>query len=262
MNSGIHHKILKINSKNAISDKSNLGKTRYSINNIGNDCTVQRIVLKNASINHVFYNVTSFNNYFFVYDAIGGRQYVTIPEGNYNIVTLLAFLNADIAFTSSGTVLTYNTLLDKIITTSPVNFVYEWVDNVNLLSPTAFYLLGLVVGQDTNVTAGIPYTHDHIFDLSGIKNIYIEASFSKSNSFDTTGNDRDICGIVPVDVNYGGVIHYTNQEQNLDAIEKSLIASQNMASPEITLRDVDGNILNMNGNNFELTFKVYMTHNA
>lgn len=259
---GIHHKVLKINSRDSTLSLSNTADSRYAINNVGNKCTIQRIVLKNASIRNVFYTIDVHNNYFFIYLALTGRQYVTIPIGNYNITTLLSYLNADIAFTSTGTVLTFDTRLNKIITTSTGNVVYEWVDPVLNISPTAFEILGLIKGQDQNVVANVPLEHPYVDNLGGPMNIYVEASFSKMNAFDSTGNDRNVCGIIPVDVAFGQTIHYTNNEQNLDAIERSILYSQNLTDPEISLRDVNGRLLDMKGSNFELAFKLYMAHNT
>jgi hypothetical protein len=261
--SGVYHKVLKIYSRDSISSLSNTADGRYAINNAGSMCTIQRIILKNASIMNVFYNIDTHNNYFFIYYSGTGRLYVTIPIGNYTTSSLLAYLNAHVAFTSTSTVLTFDTLTNKIITTSANNIVYEWYDGSGGLpiNPTAFQLLGLLEGIDQNTTAGIPLIHPHLPDLSSLSNIYIEASFSKMNTIDSSGNNRNICGIVPIDVPFGEKIHYTNNESTLDSIERSVTYSQNLTDPEISLRDVTGRLLDMKGIHFELSFKVYMAYN-
>jgi hypothetical protein len=261
--SDIHHKVLKINSRDTTLSLSNTADSKFAINNVGNR-TIQRIVLKNASIPHVFYTIDIHNNYFFVYYSGAGRQYVTIPIGNYNITSLLAYLNSHVAFTSTSTVLTFDALVNKIITTSTNNIVYEWNDPVVGINPTAFSILGLVSSIDQNVTANIPLEHPYLPDLSTIKNIYVEASFSKMNSFDSRGNNRNICGIVPIgdNISFGSIIHYENNESSLDTIERGSTYSQNLTDVEITLKDVNDRLLNLKGLQFELVFKVYMMHNA
>ena len=258
--SGIHHMIVKIDSKKSILNiTSKNNPIKIPINNAGNDCNIQRMVIKSASIPNVFYNVNSNNNYFFINTLGQGRQYITIPEGQYSISELIAYINATTAFTTAGAVLTFDSLKNKLISTCAQILTYEWNDNILLLNPTANVLLGLIDGQDFVVPAGVATIHPHMSDLSGIRNIYIETSFSKMNSLSDQGHS-DIGAIIPIDQPFGGIIQYLNNESSLDSVTRSTIYSQNMTDPQFTLRDVDGNVLNMNGLHYEIHWKMYMTH--
>ena len=93
-------------------------------------------------------------------------------------------------------------------------------------------------------------------DLSGVKNIYVETNFTKMNSMDKNGF-RDIGVIIPLDVPYLSVKAYINQEQQLEIITRDTSYSQNLSSPSITLLDVDGNLLNTQGINWEMAFKIF-----
>lgn len=258
--SGIHHIVVKIDSKKSVLTRtSKVNPIKINIGNPGNNCNVQRITVKSASIPNVFYNITQYNNYFFIYDAINGRQYITIPEGQYNMTQLINYLNATPEFILAGLVLSFNTIQNKIISTSVPNLVYEWYDAVTQTNPTAWVLLGLIKGIDQNTVAGIPLTHPQMGDLSGIKNIYIETSFAKMNGMSDEGH-QDLAAIIPITEPFGSVIHYQNNEQSLDSVTRSIVYSQNMTDPEFYMRDVDGNLIDFHGLDYELHWKIYMTH--
>ena len=262
MQSGIHHMVVKIDSKKSILSNisSSNNPIKIPINNAGNSCTIQRMVIKSASIPNVFYNINIHNNYFFIFTVSAGREYITIPVGQYNITELITYINSSTAFINAGAVLSFDTITNKLITTCTQNLVYEWFENLNATTRTASVILGLINGQDFNVIANIPKVHPHMADLSGIKNIYIETSFSKMNSLSDKGHS-DVGAIIPVTVPFGGIIQYQNNEQSLDSVTRSIVYSQNMSDPQFFLRDVDGNLLDMNGLHYELHWKMYMTHN-
>lgn len=258
-NTDIHHIIVKIDSKKSVFTKtSKVNPIKISIGNAGSNCNIQRITIKSASIPNVFYNVNEYNNYFFIYTGLQGRQYITIPEGQYSINQLIEFINNTNAFISADAALSFNSITNKLITTCSQNLVYEWIDNVLNLKPTAFKIIGLIEDIDFIINSTAT-THPHIADLSGIKNIYIETSFSKMNGLSDEGF-TDIGAIIPIDVPFGGIIHYSNNEQSLDSITRSIVYSQNFTDPIFFLRDVDGRLLNMNGVNYQIHWKIYMSH--
>ena len=250
--SGIHHRLLRLCSKDSILKGNNKGNTRYSIGNVGSNCTVQRITIKSFTMPNVFYNINENNNRLNYKLGVTEFSYI-IPIGNYNINELVANLdshfnplNIDINISTSEKLRTVNN--DGI---DP----FTW-----LKSSTAYNLIGLPVDEDILIPIFTTYHHINLVDLSGIKNIYIFSNWANMNVFDSTGSDKSIAAIVPVTVPFGSTIFYDNNEQSLDAIEKSKVYSQNLVDPEITLRDLNDNILNTQGINYELIFKVYMSH--
>jgi hypothetical protein len=46
----------------------------------------------------------------------------------------------------------------------------------------------------------------------------------------------------------------------MDSIVRSKVYSQNLNKIQIALRDVDGNILDLQNMNWEITFKIYLSH--
>lgn len=254
----VHHVNFIVNSEKNIYSGTN--PIKLPLNNVGNDCRVVRIVVKSATIPNVFYNIrNNVNNK--VYVDTGSNLYLfTIPEGQYTLSQLLTFLNNSTAFTSSGTTLTFDPSVNKIIT-NVTGAYFQYIPEAPTLLPSntpifGFYkLLGLVPGTTYNFTTGANM-HPNINDLSGVKNIYVNCSFTKLNAFDSRGY-KDLGAIIPMDVPFGSVKFYVNQEQTLDSINRDPTYSQNLTDPEITLTDVDGNVLNTNGIQWEMCFKVY-----
>jgi hypothetical protein len=256
----VHHVKFLISSKNNIFSGTN--PVKLPLNNIGNDCRIVRIVIKSASIPNVFYNVRdNINNKLFVGDGVENVYLITIPEGQYTLTQLLDYLNAQPAFLNTGANLTFNAQLNKIITNNPTIFNFEYFGIFGPNSPNnkiisgCYELLGLTSGVNYSFPTGANL-HPNICDLSGIKNVYVNCSFSKLNAIETKGY-RDLGGIVPMDVPFGAVKTYLNQEQALDIIQRDPTYSQNLTDPEITLTDIDGNLLNTNGVNWEMCFKIY-----
>lgn len=249
-----------INSANNEFKKTN--PVKLAMNNIGNNSRIVRIIIKSASIPNVFYNVRdNVNNKLFVGDGVQNVYLITIPEGQYTLTQLLDYLNAQPAFSNTGANLTFNPLLNKIITNNPTIFNFEYFGTYGVGSPInrmisrCYKLLGLEAGTSYSFPTGAN-THPHICDLSGIKNVYVNCSFTKLNSMDSRGY-RDLGGIIPMDVPFGSIKTYINQEQTLDVIQRDPTYSQNLTDPVITLADVDGNTLDTNGVDWEMCFKIY-----
>lgn len=248
---GIHHRILRLTSKDSVLKGNNKGDAKYAIGNVGSNCTVQRITIKSFTMPNVFYNVNQYNNILNYKLGTSSFSY-TIPIGNYNIIELVA--NLDSHFNPLN--IDINISVTQFIRTANNDGVdsFQW-----LKTSTAYKLIGLP-NEDILIPIFTSYNHPNIVDLSGIKNIYIFANWASMNLFDSTGRDKSIAAVVPVTVPFGNTIYYDNNEQSLDAIEKSKVYSQNLVDPEITLRDVNDNILNTYGIDYELLFKVYMSH--
>ena len=171
-------------------------------------------------------------------------------------------MNAQPAFTLVNVTLSFNPLLNKIITNNPggtATFeylpIYTPDTTIDRIISRCYKLLGLEAGISYSIPPGA-FTHPHICDLSGIKNVYVNCSFTKLNSMDSRGY-RDLGGIIPMDVPFGSIKTYINQEQTLDIIQRDPTYSQNLTNPVITLNDVDGNQLNTNGVDWEMCFKIY-----
>jgi len=240
--------VLKLNSRDSNYKNITTNPVQIDLGNSGNSL-VQRIVIKGASIPHVFYNVNSRNNKLDI--TTDSLTYnIVFPVGNYTVSSLISYFNstaAAVIFT-----LSFDTLINKlVINSSAIGTI--------LASSTCLSLIGLRPNE--NFAFGIPSVTTLTFmpDLSGIRNIYIETNFSNMHCLDHQGF-HSYGGFVPVTVGFGSIIHYINQEANLNDINRSKVYSQNLSKVEVILRDVDGNILDLQNQPFELTFHIIAAH--
>ena len=249
----MYHYILKINSRES-NYKVTTNPIQVSYNNTGNSSLIQQIAVKGASIPHVFYNVNSTNNVLKFQTDFVDNTY-TWPVGNYTITSFIAsFYNSIGAIL--GVSLNLNPLINKLeLKTTTLNVTLQSAGS------TCFSLLGLRTTEDFSSVGLAPVVTPLTFmpDLSGIRNIYVETSFSNMNCLDSKGY-KSYGAFVPVDKPFGSIIHYINQEQDLNNIIRSKVYSQNLNKIEIALRDVDGNLLDLQNMNWEVTFHILLAH--
>ena len=251
-----------INSKDNI-EPGISNPVRLAFGNIGNK-NIVNITIKNASIVNNFYNIRDgINNKLYVEGTSGGfpsAGIVTITPGQYTITSLLDHINAKQAFINFGATLSFDSATNKIITTVTGSTNFSYLSDPTFLLPNrtpiigAYHVLGLVKGVDYVFTPGA-HMHPNMCDLSGVKNIYVETNFSRMNSFDSRGY-RNVAIIIPMDVPYLSIKSYVNQEQYLQGIDKEP-GSYNLSSPTIEFLDIDRHLLDTNGVNWEMCFKIY-----
>lgn len=237
------HYILKVDSR----DSTNYGVTTnpMQIHLPNNNRTIVRIVLKNASIPNVFYNINTYNNVL----KIDATTY-TFPIGRYNVDDIITYFNSQVL----NIVLSFNSFLNKFTFTSTINATFD------ASGSTMFYVLGLNEKVNYNVVIGVQSAL-YMGDLSGPRNIHIECSFANMNTLDSTGKYKSYIANIPVDVGYLSVIHYTNQTIELDQVVRSAIYSQNLSLIDITLKNNRGEILDMQNQHYELSFKITTLNN-
>jgi len=233
------HYILKIDSRDSINYGVTTNPLQISLNNHSSS-KIERIILKNASIPNVFYNINMYNNKLMV-----GSTLITFPIGHYNINDLITYFNTNVV----GCVLSFNTFLNKYVFTSSSNLLF--VANQS----TILYVLGLNDNVDYTLSIGVQ-TASFMPDLSGVRNIHVETSFSQMNVLDSKGFYKSYIANIAVDVSYLNIIHYINQQLELDEVIRSKTYSQNLNTLTITLRDNKGNLLDLQNQHYELNFKV------
>ena len=252
----MYHYILKINSRDS-NYKVTTNPIQISFNNTGNSSLIQRITVKGASIPHVFYNINSFNNklQFETYNGnYDGTYNVVFPVGHYTINSLINYFNATPESIASHVTFSFDSFINKILVTLDAigSVTFQHAES------TCFHILGLRAESDFTMSE-VPTHFLYMSDLSGIRNIYAETSFSNMNCLDANGY-KSYGAFIPVDKPFGSIIHYINQEQDLNDIIRSKTYSQNLNKIEIALRDVEGNLLDLQNMNWEITFKIVLAH--
>jgi hypothetical protein len=234
-----------------------LGSTLQSIQNC------KGFTLKHIGIPHLFRTVRSPLTL-----AVGWNPtllpsfniIVTIPVGNYTIATMLVLLKSLIDTQVQLTSANYAVTVAFDAVTDRLSFASSGSSNATIgFSPQ---------DSDTNELFGISQIQDlkgfispHILsnapNLFGHKDILITSRVLSDGSGTIESSDRFISSIahIPVDVQYGEYIIFRPQVSELHSTVFS--ASKNISQIDLQVRDDDGEILDLQGGNWEMSLKLY-----
>lgn len=203
------------------------------------------IGLTNMTLPNAIYNINSTNNIINI-DSTPKN----IDVGNYSATGLKDALNTAIG--SLGTVtfstdtntfkISYDgatrTLLENDLTTKIMGFVSTDNSEGN---PNPF-------SAQTNVAAA------NVCDMGGTTNIYVRLRNLSFNNLDSRGNVTNVVANVVNSTNFGGYIFYQPPEVLYYLINETAISHL-----DVELTDQNGNLLELNGAKYNLTFTVHYT---
>ena len=241
-----HSRLLRVSSK----DRSVSSASQYDIVYRTNDSDlhqVKRIELKSALIPNTYYNINANNNLFFFPNSDSGLSSYTVPIGQYTIATLITELNTLVAVLT----VTESTLTGRLTFTISAGTMDIISDSaVNPMAP----ILGMLV--TVLATAG-PVTVSGVPNLNGLKSVYISSQSLSSHSSMIASEKlkRNIFCSIPVDVPYGV---YMTWDENDNTLDYTLFAShKNISSIDIKLLDDNNDVVDLNGLDWELIFRIY-----
>lgn len=209
------------------------------------------IGLTNLTMPNSMYNIVDGKNTI----TISNNDY-TIAAGNYSAEDLVTAINAKI--TAIGSV-----SFDDIDN----NFTFTFTDPQNIQSTTMERQLGLGVTDNLDPDADPPetaphiqlptgavssYTARNICDLGGTTNIYIRIRNLTMNNLDSRGRTNNIIASIVNNTNYGGYIFFVPPE-----VLYYQITEQSIGHLDIELTDQEGELVNLNGANFNITLTVH-----
>ena len=200
------------------------------------------ISVQTASIPSSFYNCDDFNNKF---DVIvnGVPQNYIIPQGNYNINTLIIQLKS---FLGTNFTIVYNNL-DNTIT-----FTNSLYDFQFLNTSSCFEMLGFTDNITVSSISKVLKSTISI-NLFTIRNILISSNnFILNNVNSTKPNDSSILCSIPINSSPGSIISYTNNFN----VSNDVYNTTNLTLLHLKLTDQDGTILDLNGCHFSLTLQL------
>jgi hypothetical protein len=192
----------------------------------------------NAVIPYSFYNINVTNNILKYVMRLPDTtttavQTVIIPFANYNITTLIAKLKQ---LMDSDFNITYNSSTNKLNITHTIN-TFWFVDGTNCNE-----IIGLneiFPSVETN-----NWLSDVSINLFTIRNIQVSSSnFIMNNICSTTPNKASIITSIPINVNMGSIINYSN----INNISSFIHEITNINNLHIQLLDQDGDLLDLNG---------------
>jgi len=244
-----------ISSKLRTLDSRSTSDFTYSI---GQSMEVVACAIKSISIPVVQYNVNSNNNKLRVFYGESFAD-IELPVGQYDIKTFSDELESRLSTAINGTVqITQDDLTSKLKITSSVPIRFETNPSVSPLAKVIGlpnYIQGSqsLFPETASTSIDVPNLHD----LSGINNYYILSRVLSQNYSGLFSNGVQFPMVinVPVDVAYGQIQHYESDDIQLNIKKYSI--PQNIQLIDIKIIDIDGNVVDLNGADIEITLKVY-----
>ena len=158
------------------------------------------VSVQTASIPYSFFNCDDFNDVL-KYTINGVSYSATIPQGNYNVITLAAALRTVLG---SNFTITYAALDNSFTFTNTVN-AFQF-----LSTSTCFEMLGFPSGFTYSSVANILKSTICI-NLFTIRNIYVSSNnFILNNVNNSTPNNCNILCSIPIMSSSGSIITYSN----------------------------------------------------
>lgn len=233
---------------------------------------VNQIMVKEISVPNVFYNIRasgSLRNNRLLVEQDGIYTPINIPEGQYVIsdlgspptndllTTIEGLLNPILALSGASVSLDFDAVSQKVIWTWVAGTLttYGFVPKSegNLMAD----VLGIAEGDESQ-SGNATQTPSYTPALNGLDMVYVQSKgLAESN-----GIDGDF-GLIPLteavslaDAPFGATAYRKNDDSELSTITYDV--PRNLNRINITLRDVDGNKLDIGTNTMTVIFKMFL----
>lgn len=200
------------------------------------------IGLTNMTLPNAMYNINSTNSTINI-----DTQPYDIEIGNYSATGLKDALNTAIG--SVGTV-SFSTA------TNSFRINYDGATRTLLENDLTTKVMGFVsiTGDDDPFSAQTSVAATNVCDMGGTTNIYVRLRNLSFNNLDSRGNVTNVVANVVNSTNFGGYIFYQPPEVLYYLINETVISHL-----DVELTDQQGNLLELNGAKYNLTFTVHYT---
>jgi hypothetical protein len=244
-------RLLRISSK----DRSPNSKSQYDIIYDTNDNDlhqIKKILLKSAIIPNTQYNVNTYNDEF-KFEYNGGDLTFTIPQGQYDVNDLIAELTSQI-----DALITPQTIsINQTALTQKLTFTLS-AGTMKLYNEEDGNSMGGILGINVSSSvASISQTADSLTSMEGLKNVYISSKTLSNHSamIDTDKSKQNIFCDVPIRAPFGSIATLEEDENSMDYTV--FHTKKNISSIDVTLLDENNNVLDLNGSDWVLIFRVY-----
>lgn len=246
--------IMVLNSKFRTADSASVSDFTISI---GQSISINQSVVQAVTLPNTVYNINDTNNVAFV-NLIGlGTYVILVPVGQYNLVDFITALQTLLSGIDIGATVVQNPLTLKL------DFTFSYPASFSTQSNSP---LSKVLGTYVNNTGSpvsypaIPVTSFSAFalpNLTGLRNIYICSRILGQgvNSILENGVNLPLVLNMPNTAPFGSVNYFECNETLLNL--KTYKQGQNTQYIDIQLRDIDGNIIDLNGQEWGMTMLVY-----
>jgi len=204
--------------------------------------------IQNATIPYSFYNIDDTNNLIMLEQKVndvwsGLDMYYYITKGNYNAYQLAAYLTDILPL-----YVTYNSITNKLKFIKPDTDLNDF-----RFSPrsTASSILGLDSDLSYNTSYANSYTSQNVINLASKQCIYITTNYHTGSIDNVLSNKYSILCCVPIPNQPYSLISFRNTGNFRVNLFSNLMSY-------ITIRLVDekNNLINLNGQYFNLTLQI------
>lgn len=234
---------LYLNSKYALKQLNGTSNCLFDFSTLPVDDGEIYVSIQSAQIPGTFYNCDDINN-LLVYNVNGGANTnLVIPQGNYNVNTMLTYLQS----VMSGFTITFDGQTNKYTFTHATN-IFSFKS-----TSTCFEMLGLKEGTTYNST-GLSLTSDLCINFFTIQTVMIEISnlITNNKTSNVNENNPSILVSIPITTSQNSVLSYTNIYNLYERIN----SVKNFASLQVRLLDQDLDLLDLNGGNWTATLQI------
>jgi hypothetical protein len=258
-------RIVRISNIHSINPDDTMTNFTVNLNRMTETNNIVRVVFKSAEFPNNSYNIFTSgvfkNNVFNFRIALDTTYtYTVTQEGYYTTQQLIDLILPSIqtavdAFDPTNIVTMNVNLYSKKIE------YYVSKNTVALEFPGTLGFGGLNIAlgntEDIFVVSGaLPKQSAKVPDLYGLTNVYIHSTtLAEGNVVDGDVENHDIIGNVPVKVEFGKMVYYDASDGELESINYESL--RNYDNINITLRDLETNIIELNGGTTIVTLKVY-----
>lgn len=195
----------------------------------------------NASIPYSFFNIDTYDNKLY-YTISGKTTVLEIPQGNYSVLTLRDYLNANM---TGFTWVYLSTSNQYQITHASTDFIFN-------KESTIFELLGFDDKADYTSSAKV-LKSSIMCNFFPIRQILMQSfNILNSNINASTPNNACIICSIPVTTQANGIIQYVNNGSTKFRVDHL----DNISELRITLCDQDGDYLDLNGSHWSATLQI------
>jgi len=198
--------------------------------------------LQNAVIPYSFYCINSTNNYLEILDASGDTSAFSVPQGNYNINQLIAYIQAELG---NDFVISYNGITGKVTLLNNVKeFTIMQTSTINVV---------LGFNASANTPSGVTRTVTGIncVNLTQIRAINVEIDMPTYNVNVAQRYNQNILATIPVTAVPFGLVTYENPNNfrvNMFSCAMNMI--------KVKLVDNQANLIHLNGVNYQMTLQL------
>lgn len=260
-------RLLRVSNLFGIGANDTITNFTVNLNRMTETDSIVRAVCKSVSFDNNAYNIYTtgaFKNNVFNWDvddsgAITVESH-TITEGGYYSAQQLIDILQPLIEASLQVVAPGVTLLMEIgLYSKKIEYTLSGV-GVELILGGTTGIGGLNEALGNNVDSGnigtTKYISDSLPQLAGLQNSYIHSTtLAEGNLVDGDVEIHDVIAEVPVNVPFSSRVYYESQDDELDSINYDSL--RNFDSINISLRDINNNIIELNGGNLIIVLKIY-----